>query len=143
MASQPACFTVPVRTSRDQPESIPHWHRTLRPDTLAGFNPSMMPADLSMLQLSLLSLAAPVVVFNWGGFIVNLWKACRGSGRMVPTIYLASAILTTAAWFAGPRPECRWMFMIPLSDPANLSLPLIVAASIPGFWKRIVTRRPA
>ena len=103
----------------------------------------MMPADLSILQLSLLALAAPVVVFNWGGFIVSLWKAWRGSGRMVPTIYLASAILTTAAWFAGPRPECRWMFMIPLSDPANLSLPLIVAASIPGFWKRIVTRRPA
>jgi hypothetical protein len=125
------------------PESIPHWHRTLRPDTLAGFNPSIMTSDLSILQLSLLALAAPVVVFNWGGFFVNLWKACRGSGRMVPTIYLASAILMTAAWFAGPRPECRWMFMIPLSDLANLSLPLIVAASIPGFCKRIVTRRPA
>ncbi len=38
------------------PESIPHWHRTPRPDTLAGFNPSMMPADLSILQLSLLAL---------------------------------------------------------------------------------------
>ena len=57
----------------------------------------MMPADLSILQLSLLALAAPVVVFNWGGFIVNLWKACRGSGGLVPTIYLVSAILTTAA----------------------------------------------
>jgi len=132
-----------VRKNRDQPESIPHWHRTPRPDTLAGFNPSMMPADLSILQLSLLALAAPVVVFNWGGFFVSLRNLCRGSGRMVPTIYLASAILTTAAWFAGPRPECRWMFLIPLSDPANLSLPLIVAASIPGFWKRIVTLRAA
>ena len=33
----------------------------------------MMTSDLSILQLALLSLAAPVVVFNWGGFIVSLW----------------------------------------------------------------------
>ena len=102
-----------------------------------------MTADLSILQLALLSLAAPVVVFNWGGFIVSLRNLCRGSGRMVPTIYLASALLTTAAWFAGPRPECRRMFMIPLSNLANLSLPLIVAASIPDVWKWIVARRAA
>ena len=33
-----------------------------------------MTADLSILQLSLLSLAAPVVVFNWDGFFVSLWN---------------------------------------------------------------------
>ncbi|MCX6867624.1 MAG: hypothetical protein NTV46_15670 [Verrucomicrobia bacterium] len=44
----------------------------------------MMPADLSILQLSLLALAAPVVVFNWGGFIVSLrnkWIVTRQPPR--------------------------------------------------------------
>ena len=102
-----------------------------------------MTADLSILQFALLSLATLVVAFNWGGYIVNLRNAYRGSGVMVPTLYLASAILTTIAWLADPRPDYRWMFVILLSDMSNLSLPLIVAASIPEVWKRIVTRRAA
>ena len=85
----------------------------------------------------LLSLATMILVFNWGGFLVSLRNAYRRSGGMVPTIYLASAFLTTAAYLSDPRPDCRWMFLIPLSDFSNYALPLIAATSIPKVWKRI------
>lgn len=82
-----------------------------------------LPSDPA---LSLLILAAFVTAYNMSSSLVSLRNAFRGAGRIYPTLYLASAALTACALLIDPRPECRWMILVPLADFSNLAVPWMV-----------------
>ena len=93
-----------------------------------------MPSLPSDPAFTLLILAAFVTAYNMGSSLVSLRNAYRGTGRFYPTLYLASATLTTCALLLDPRPECRWMMLVPLADFSNFAVPCIV---LDWIWRTL------
>jgi hypothetical protein len=85
---------------------------------------------------SLLILATFVVAYNMSSSLISLRNAFRGTGRLYPTIYLASVILTACALLLDPRPETRWMIVVPLADFSNHALPWMVVDRVWRTLKR-------
>ncbi len=95
-----------------------------------------MPGLPSNPAFTLLILATFVVAYNSGSSIVSMRNAFRGTGRLYPTIYLASAALTACALLLDPRPETRWMIVVPLADFSNHALPWMVVDRVWRTLKR-------
>lgn len=93
-----------------------------------------MPILPSVLPLTLLILATLVTAYNMGSDLISLRNAYRGTGRLYPTLYLASAVLTACALFLDPRPETRWMTLVPLADFSNFAVPCIV---VDWIWQTL------
>lgn len=85
-----------------------------------------MPSLPSDPSLTLLILATLVTAYNMGSDLISLRNAYRGTGRLYPTLYLASAALTACALLIDPRPECRWMILLPFVDFSNFAVPWMV-----------------
>ena len=96
-----------------------------------------MPSLSSALPLVFLIPAALVAAYNSCGGIISIINMSRGRGRLYPTIYLASAVLTACAMLIDPRPEARWMILVPLADLSNHALPWVALGSIPKAWKMV------
>ena len=100
-----------------------------------------MPGPPSDPAFALLLLAALVVAYNMSSSLISLRNAFRGAGRLYPTLYLASAILTACALLVDPRPEARWMIVVPLADFSNFAVPCIALDWIWRTLKRGWTHR--
>ena len=93
-----------------------------------------LPSDPA---LFLLIPAALITAYNMGSSLISIRNAFLGRGRLYPTLYLASAALTACALLLDPRPECRWMILVPLADFSNFAVPWMVLTSIPKAWKMV------
>jgi hypothetical protein len=93
-----------------------------------------MPGLPTVPASALLILATFVVAYNMGSSPVSIRNAFRGTGRVYPALYLASAALTACALLLDPRPETRWMVVVPLADFSNHAVPWMVVDRI---WRTL------
>ena len=93
-----------------------------------------MPGLPTVPASALLILATFVVAYNMSSSLVSIRNAFRGTGRVYPTLYLASATLTACALLIDPRPETTWMILLPLADFSNHAVPWMVVDRI---WRTL------
>ena len=93
-----------------------------------------MPGLPTVPASALLILATFVVAYNMSRSLVRIRNAFRGTGPVYPTLYLASATLTACALLIDPRPETRWMILLPLADFSNHAVPWMVVDRI---WRTL------
>jgi hypothetical protein len=93
-----------------------------------------MPGLPTVPASALLILATFVVAYNMSSSLISIRNAFRGTGRVYPALYLASAALTACALLIDPRPETRWMILLPLADFSNHAVPWMVVDRI---WRTL------